>query len=178
MSNLQSIPKDKLALSQLNMALRLYFNEEEYPSAITLAAASEEIFGKLAENKGKTHSLSRQTTELYDFYRTVTEPTLDLVSDDPKTNNANEDKIKKMSRDLKNKAKNNFKHHDSETDKNYLKLDLELETAMLLTRALENFELYYDQAHPEKQDFIKKKIANNRIKSQGDSFTWIEPNNL
>ncbi len=42
-----------MALRQLETALRLYFEREDYYSVITLAGASEDIFGKLLSGGGK-----------------------------------------------------------------------------------------------------------------------------
>ena len=46
-----------IALCQLETALRLYFEGKDYYSVITLAGASEEIFGKLA----KTYAILNET---------------------------------------------------------------------------------------------------------------------
>lgn len=58
--NLDEMPpfsKGEVAIHQLERALRLFLDEADYVCAITLAGASEEIFGKLLEKSGKEHSL-------------------------------------------------------------------------------------------------------------------------
>ena len=46
-----------IALRQLETALRLYFEKEDYYSVITLAGAAEEILGKLLKEDGHENSL-------------------------------------------------------------------------------------------------------------------------
>lgn len=58
--NLDEMPiftKREVAVHQLECALRLFLDENDYVCAITLAGASEEILGKLLEQLGKEHSL-------------------------------------------------------------------------------------------------------------------------
>src|SRR5579859_5424988 len=54
-----SVVLTKLAIAehQLDRALRLFLDDRDYVSAITLAGASEEILGKLLEKGGRKHSL-------------------------------------------------------------------------------------------------------------------------
>lgn len=58
--NLDEMPtftKLEVAVHQLERALRLFLDENDYVCAITLAGASEEILGKLLEQSGKEHAL-------------------------------------------------------------------------------------------------------------------------
>ena len=55
--SLLTFSKLEVAEIQLERALRLFLDEADYVSAITLAGASEEILGKLLEQQGKPHSL-------------------------------------------------------------------------------------------------------------------------
>jgi len=48
-----SYTKMQIAEHQLHLAIRLYFAEQDYISAITLAGAAEEILGKLVSEQGK-----------------------------------------------------------------------------------------------------------------------------
>jgi hypothetical protein len=43
-----------MALRQLEIALRLYFEQEDYYSVITLAGASEEMFSELLKSQLKS----------------------------------------------------------------------------------------------------------------------------
>lgn len=52
---------EDLALQQLETALRLYAEENNFASAIALAGAVDEIFGKLLQARGRTTSLAEMT---------------------------------------------------------------------------------------------------------------------
>jgi hypothetical protein len=60
----ESVPKQELARSQLEVALQLYMQGNEYPAVITLAGAAEEVLGKIALSKGIEPSLKRTVKEL------------------------------------------------------------------------------------------------------------------
>ncbi len=61
-----------IALSELETALRLYFEGKEHYSVITLAGASEEIFGKLARSHARHEtSLDSLTTAALEFDKTL-----------------------------------------------------------------------------------------------------------
>ena len=49
--------REDLALAQLETALRLYFDEVDFVSVVTLAGVADEIFGKLLSASGKENSL-------------------------------------------------------------------------------------------------------------------------
>ena len=53
------IPKQRIAEIQLERALKLFLYERDYVSAITLAGAAEEIFGKLLILEGKGDRVSK-----------------------------------------------------------------------------------------------------------------------
>jgi hypothetical protein len=53
-----TLSKIEVAEHQLNAAIRLYLDEDDFVSAITLAGAAEEILGKLLEKQGRQHSLA------------------------------------------------------------------------------------------------------------------------
>ncbi len=58
--NLDEMPtfsKRKVAAHQLERALCLFLDENDYVCAITLAGASEEVLGKLLEQSGQEHAL-------------------------------------------------------------------------------------------------------------------------
>ena len=58
-----------VALRQLETALRLYFEQEDYYSVITLAGAAEEILGNLLKENGSEHeldSIKKYTAEVRD----------------------------------------------------------------------------------------------------------------
>lgn len=53
----QTLTRFEIAERQLDRALELFLEHDDYPCAITLAGASEEILGKLLELEGREHSL-------------------------------------------------------------------------------------------------------------------------
>ena len=61
---------DRVALRQLETALCLYFEQQDYYSVITLAGASEEMFG--ARLRGRLKTEVRQYCEHEDFYLMIT----------------------------------------------------------------------------------------------------------
>lgn len=53
----QTYARVDLATEQLDMALVLFLEKHSYVSALTLAGAAEEIFGKALAHQGKEYSL-------------------------------------------------------------------------------------------------------------------------
>jgi hypothetical protein len=90
----KSMTKQELALSQLNVAVRLYLQDEEYPAAITLAGAAEEILGKIAMSMGHVPSFKRKVRDLCEMFQAIW------------GREANE----KDFADLRNRARNELKH--------------------------------------------------------------------
>src|SRR3989304_520601 len=58
----QSYDKRCIALTQIETALRLYREGDDYFSALTLAGAAEEIFGKLLKARGQSNALDDLTS--------------------------------------------------------------------------------------------------------------------
>lgn len=149
----QSIPKKELACSQLNVALRLYMAAEEYPSIITLAGSAEEVLGNLAKDNGCEPSLKRSVkiTQLV---------CKEILGEDIKES---------FCVSFLNKARNEMKHKCDGSD---VDLDYEHEAAQMLSRALENYSLYFGKPHPNQHEFARKKIArwheSNRGRARGN----------
>ena len=141
MTSYKRIPKLELARSQLEVALRFYMLEEEYPAVITLAGAAEEVLGKIAEKKGFEPALKRNLRELLAAYKHVW----------------GEEAQESDFAQLHNKARNELKHLCSGNEMN---LDYEKEAAELLSRALENFLLCTGSPHPSQYIFTDKMLAN------------------
>ena len=144
-SPFQSIPKKDLARSQLNVALRLYLQSEEYPSCITLAGAAEEVLGKIAADAGHEPALKKALKELLELHR-------HLWGTEAKESDYAE---------LRNHARNEMKHKCSGTD---VSLDYEQQAAEMLARALENYLLCFGAPHPDQHRFTTKRVANWRAK--------------
>lgn len=141
----QSIPKKELARSQLNVALKLYLQSEEYPSCITLAGAAEEVLGKIASDAGHEPALKKKLQELLTLH-------MQLWGTEAKESDYAE---------LRNHARNEMKHRCSGAD---LSLDYEQQAAQMLARALENYLLCFGTPHPDQQRFTTKRVTNWRTK--------------
>lgn len=141
----EKVSKEEVARSQLEVALRLYMQGEEYPAVITLAGAAEEVLGKIAQSKGIEASLKRTLRNLCDTYEEVW------------GEKANEGDFAK----LRNLARNELKHLCSGED---LFMDFEKEAAAMLARALDNYHLCIGSPHPRQSDFTSRKVANWRSK--------------
>ncbi|MBB3804745.1 hypothetical protein FHT03_000251 [Xanthomonas arboricola] len=145
LSAYERLPKQELARSQLEVALRFYMQGQEYPAVITLAGAAEEVLGKIAESKGFEPALKRTLRELCETFKEVW---------------GHEAKESDFAQ-LRNRARNELKHLGSGDN---LHLDFEREAAAMLTRALENYVLCTGSPHPGQYAFTSKKVANWRSK--------------
>ena len=61
-SNDLILSKLEIASHQLDQALKLFLDNNDYVSSVTLAGASEEILGKILEKQGQLHSLNDLTS--------------------------------------------------------------------------------------------------------------------
>ena len=68
--------KLEAAKRQLDRAIKLFFDEADYYSAITLAGASEEILGKMLEARGETHALTSISSTITEILSANDVPTL------------------------------------------------------------------------------------------------------
>ena len=113
-----------IALRQLETALRLYFEGEDYYSVITLAGAAEEILGKLLICRGDENSLSalkRAAAAVHEVF----------LSQTPKDSEISE---------RANAARNAMKHWSPDKPK-VIEFDVREEAKDMLNRATDN---YYD----------------------------------
>lgn len=119
---IQTYEKRMIALTQAERALRLYFEERDYISVITLAGAAEEIFGKLLSAAGGENSLQQLERAVDQMYRhLVREP---IKSSD-------------VARRA-NRARNHLKHHDPASPST-VTLDAKTEAEDLLERTIANY---------------------------------------
>ncbi len=145
LSAYERLPKQELARSQLEVALRFYMQGQEYPAVITLAGAAEEVLGKIAEDKGFESSLKRTLRELCETFKEVW---------------GREAKESDFAQ-LRNRGKNELKHLCSGQ---VLHMDFKSEAAAMLTRALENYVLCTGTPHSGQYAFTRRKVANWRSK--------------
>src|SRR4051794_20005506 len=128
--NIKRLTKIDIATSQMRFAISLFLEERELISAITLAGAAEEIFGKLAEAAGLKPALTRDVEESRALY-------LHLWKSDPGV---------KPFVDLKNKTRNELKHMVAGTP---IDVELREEAMRMLDRAVENYRLLHVRRDPQ-----------------------------
>lgn len=119
---MNKLKKIEIAKTQLETALDLYFRNCDLVSVLTLAGAAEEILGICLRIKGIPSSLDETieaTCRIHEKFHKV-RPT------------------KKEFIERANRAKNHFKHLNSEEDLE-ITIDLQKETADMLDRAITNF---------------------------------------
>ena len=116
------LSKIEIAQIQLDRAISLFFNENDYISAITLAGAAEEILGKLLvkENVGKRPALKELIESSIEIHKKFHE----------------EELLEKEIVQVANYYRNNCKHFGSGED---LLFSVDFEAAHLIDRASENY---------------------------------------
>lgn len=119
-SNQTTYSRLELAQEQLEVALSLFLENMSYASAITLAGAAEEIFGKELINLGKQNVLDWKHNIMEDcpMPPSYKKPT------------------KKEFNDTENFIRNALKHHNH--DKIMITADLQKEACDMLVRACAN----------------------------------------
>ncbi len=121
------LTKFEIAISQLRLSIALFIEDREHISIITLAAAAEEILGKIAAASGFTPALDRRSNGARQLH-------VALWGNDPGD---------KLFKDLKNKTRNELKHLSSGVP---LAIGLEHECIRMLDRAVENYRLLHKRA--------------------------------
>jgi len=113
-----------IAVRQLDRAISLFFDEEDYISSLTLAGAAEEILGKILNHEmSSSHSLDE-----------VIKGALRL--NDVPTGGHEEKKAKKEIANIANFFKNRLKHYNAESD---LTFSVDFYAAEIIDRAIENY---------------------------------------
>ena len=111
-----------VALRQLETALRLYFEGEDYYSVVTLAGASEEVFGQLLKESGHENamdSLKQDVAAIHKVLSDVDLPEKDIV-------------------ERANKERNSLKHWDPGKP-TVFESDTQKEAKDMLDRAVDNY---------------------------------------
>jgi len=113
--------REELALRQLETALQLYSEGEDFASVITLAGAADEIFGKLLRASGRESSLDEMTAAVIAIHEKLfgeATSARDVAS-------------------RANRARNSLKHWDV-GEPEIVKFDLAEEARDMLNRAIDN----------------------------------------
>ncbi len=136
-----------MALRQLETALRLYFEQEDYYSVITLAGASEEIFGKLL----KENKLEKSENSLDSLKKDVPEIHKQLYDGE-----LSERDVAKRANYARNKLK-----HWSPGDSKTVEFDANEEAKDMLERAIDNYYSLTQNLTRAMECFQKMRVTNN-----------------
>jgi hypothetical protein len=116
------ITKRRIGLIQLERSLDLLLNRNDPVSALTLASAAEEIFGKFSMKQGNAPAVEDWAEYLGSFYDYFRKPR----------------PSKKALIQAHNKIRNELKHNDS--GKNYfVTADFQMEAEDMIIRAMKNY---------------------------------------
>ena len=136
------IRKTEIARLQLERAIELYLEKQDYVCAITLGGAAEEILGKLAAQQGKQNSIESIRAVSCLLYRKLFGKTADP----------------KRFADRANAARNALKHSDLLAPKD-VDLDLKEEAGDILERAVHNYQLAEEHTTPLMEDFMRARFG-------------------
>ena len=138
----QTYDKKCVALAQVETALGLYFDGQDYFSVITLSGAAEEIFGKLLAAKGIDNSLESIKSTVAAIH--------EKLFGQPIAPNDIADRA--------NRARNALKHHGT-TAAPTLTLDAKEEAKDMLHRAIDNYWLLEQWLTPAMERFQREAMA-------------------
>lgn len=134
--DVQTHQRIALAQEQLDVALELFLSKRSMVSALTLAGAAEEIFGKALQHRGKKTTLEHE--------HSVIEPVESFLRRQPF--------LWKNFIDEKNRVRNAAKHMKVQSD-TLVVADLEEEALWMLVRACDNHERLDLEATPRIAEF-------------------------
>ena len=138
-----------MALRQLETALRLYFEQEDYYSVITLASASEEIFGKRLTG----NNLENAETSLDSLKKTVPEIHKKLYDEE-----LSERDVARRANYARNKLK-----HWSPGDSQTVEFDAQEEAKDMLNRATDNYYSLTQNLTPAMERFQEMNVKRNEV---------------
>lgn len=133
-----------IALRQLETALRLYFEGEDYYSVITLAAAAEEILGQLlicSGSENSLNSLKKATGAIHEV----------LYNQNPRDSETSK---------LANAARNAMKHWPPDKPKVF-EFDARGEAKDMLNRAIDNYYGLTESLSSLMQRFQDETVTSN-----------------
>lgn len=119
--NIRTYDRLSLAKEQLDTALKLFLDDNNYSSAITLAGAAEEIFGQAISLAGDKNALEQSYELMADVHALIQGVNLD----------------KKYYVEKENLARNALKHLQEDKGET-ITIDLEDAACWMLVRALQN----------------------------------------
>jgi hypothetical protein len=135
----QTYTKRQVALRQIETALRLFEEQDDLISVVTLAGAAEEILGKLVKREGQTNALDSLSSAAHAMYQY-------LFGGEPLP--------PKHFADRANIARNAFKHLRT-AGGDAVTLDLREEAVDMLTRAIDNYWYLETNLTPAMERFCR-----------------------
>ena len=135
----EAYDKKCIALAQLGTALRLFHDDGDLFSIITLAGAAEEILGKLVEKGGIDHSLTALEKAAGEIHKAVTGESLD-------------DEELSLVGNRANRARNAVKHLAAGGEAT-VTMHVREEAVDILTRAVDNYWLLENSVTPAMAEF-------------------------
>jgi len=132
--------KKAIALAQAETALRLYFEDKEHFSVITLAGAAEEIFGKLLEAKGIENSFGSLKKAVAEMHQHLF---MEGLADEAIATRAN-------------RARNQLKHLGTTHN---VTLDAKQEAQDMLQRVIDNYWLLEARLTPAMERFQREALG-------------------
>ena len=139
---LRTYDKRSIALEQIETALRLYREGNDFFSVITLAGAAEEIFGKILSSRGQSNSLQELTTAAVLLHKHL----------------FGEETGAKEFADRANRARNALKHFEAGGFPT-ITLDLREEAKDMLNRAIDNYWMVEEILTPAMELFTREQRA-------------------
>lgn len=139
---IRSYYRTDLASIQLETALRLFAEGDDFASVITLAGAADEIFGKTLAASGRENSLEvimKSVAAIHNYLYGESTPPQQIAS-------------------RANHAKNSLKHWDR-GDPNLISLDLPEEARDMLNRAIDNYWALEERLSPAMEEFQRKNMG-------------------
>ena len=144
------------ALRQLEMALRLYFEGEDYYSVTTLAGAAEEILGKLLAAAGKQNAMESDIEDTARFSEVLDgEELLPKESDTPEEQARKEWAMKELRKEIvkyANEPRNLLKHWTPGQPLEAV-FDAKREAEDMLERATRNYWRLTERQTPAMEKF-------------------------
>jgi len=129
----KSYKKGEIAARMLGTALDLYFDRGDGFAIINVAAASEEVLAGLLKNNGN-EKISGPVC-------TAREKTISALKEIHAVHDSK--RSEKEIGTYLNFVRNKTKHHDVENDSDEIATCLELEVESIISRAIENYVLYF-----------------------------------
>lgn len=134
---------EEVALQQLETALRLWQDEYDSISAITLAGAAEELLGKLLEEEGRTNALEDLKAGASAIYGA-------LYADEIHA----KEFVKRA-----NKARDHLKHYTPGQYREISRMDLEQHAVDMLDRAITNYWRLRERLSTRMRGFVNAQEA-------------------